>query len=54
MDVWSQKDGTRSFKEELKADPLIAKYLQNGELEEMFDLTKHLRQVDYIFERVGL
>lgn len=51
MDAWEKK---RNFKETLQADPVIASYMKNGELEELFDLKKSIRNVDYIFERMGL
>ena len=51
MDVWETK---KNFKETLRDDPAIASYMKNGELEELFDLKKSIRNVDYIFERVGL
>jgi adenylosuccinate lyase len=51
MEVWeSQKD----FKEALKKSPFVAQMLGDGELDELFDLKKSIRNVDYIFERVGL
>jgi hypothetical protein len=28
--------------------------LNQGEIDELFDLKKNLKQVDYIFEKVGL
>ncbi|MBI1806978.1 MAG: adenylosuccinate lyase, partial [Ignavibacteria bacterium] len=51
MDVWKSQ---KSFREALKADSTIAAYMKNGELDEVFDLKKSMRNVDYIFERVGL
>lgn len=51
MDVWQSK---KSFKELLTSDPSIKTYLNDGELNELFDLKKSIRNVDYIFERVGL
>ncbi len=51
MDVWQSK---RNFKEVLKSDPTIAQYMKNGDLDEVFDLKKSMRNVDHIFERVGL
>jgi adenylosuccinate lyase len=51
MEVWQSK---RNFKEVLKSDPEVSARLSAGELDSVFDLTKSLRHVEYIFERVGL
>jgi adenylosuccinate lyase len=51
MDVW--RSG-QDFKELLMASPEVRKYLSVPEVEELFDLRKSIRNVDYIFERVGL
>jgi len=51
MDVWqSQKE----FKDVLKANREISRTLTFAEIEELFDLTKSIRNVDYIFQRAGL
>ncbi|MDI6765566.1 MAG: adenylosuccinate lyase [Bacteroidota bacterium] len=51
MEVWRTKN---NFKEILKSDSNIMKYLSSSELDELFDLKKSIRNVNYIFERVGL
>jgi adenylosuccinate lyase len=51
MDVWQTK---KNFKELLKSNPEISSVLNNAELDEAFDPTKSLTNVDYIFKRVGL
>jgi adenylosuccinate lyase len=51
MDVWQSN---RSFKDVLKSSGEVAKILKSEELDAMFDLNKSIRNVDYIFERVGL
>lgn len=51
MDVWKSKE---NFKEVLKADKEISSVLTNADLDEAFDPTKSLSNVDYIFKRVGL
>jgi len=51
MDVWRSK---KNFKEVLKSDSQVMALLTNAELEEAFDPTKSLTNVDYIFKRVGL
>ena len=51
MDVW--RSG-QDFKELLMASPEVRKYLSVPEVEDLFDLRKSIRNVDYIFERVGL
>lgn len=51
MEVWqSGKD----FKQLLKERPEIKTAMNDGELDELFDLQKSIRNVDYIFTRVGL
>ncbi len=49
MDVWRSGG---DFKQRLKSDPDIKKYLSSGEIDACFDLKHHLRRVDYIFKRV--
>lgn len=49
LKVWEEKG---DFKEMLKADADIAKYLTAEQIEELFDLKHHLVHVDTIFARV--
>lgn len=51
MEVWQSR---KNFKDVLKADKTISSFMNNGDLDELFDLKKSIRNVDYIFERVGL
>ena len=51
MKVW-ECDGELSLLELLKQDPEVSSRLSAGQLEELFDLEHHLKQVDTIFERV--
>jgi adenylosuccinate lyase len=51
MQVWQTK---QDFKEVLKKDKEMKNVFKDGEIDELFDLKKNLKQVDYIFERVGL
>ncbi len=51
MDVWQSK---KSFRDVLELDGAISAYLRTDDLDEMFDLKKSIRHVDYVFERVGL
>jgi adenylosuccinate lyase len=51
MEVWQSK---KSFKDVLKSDNNITKYLNDKELDELFDLKKSIRNVEYIFKNVGL
>lgn len=44
----------KSLQEALAGDPDVKKYLSGMELEELFDVKKSVKQVEYIFERVGL
>jgi adenylosuccinate lyase len=49
--VW-ESDGELSLLELLKADPDVTSRLADKELEALFDLDYHLKNVDAIFERV--
>jgi adenylosuccinate lyase len=49
MEVWKQGG---DFKEHLKNDKDIKKYLSNREISDCFDLSHTLKKVDYIFKRV--
>jgi adenylosuccinate lyase len=51
MKVW-ESDGALSLLDLLKADPDVTAKLGAGDLEALFDLDYHLKQVDTIFERV--
>jgi adenylosuccinate lyase len=51
MKVW-ESDGALSLLDLLKADPEVSKRLSSQELEELFDLEYHLKNVDAIFDRV--
>jgi adenylosuccinate lyase len=51
MRVW-ESDGQLSLLELLKADPEVASRLSSGELEALFNLDYHLKEVDTIFKRV--
>ncbi len=49
MQSWEQK---KDFKEVLKKDKEIKKYLSSDELDELFDLSYYLKNVNYIFKKV--
>ena len=51
MQSWGEQ---RSFKDMVLADTTLADYLTHSEIESAFDLDHHTRQVDVIFNRVGL
>jgi adenylosuccinate lyase len=51
MKVW-ESDGQLSLLELLKRDPKVTERIPPAELEKLFDLQHHLREVDRIFERV--
>lgn len=51
MDVWQSG---KSFKDVLKSSGELTKVLQGSEFDSLFDVNKSIRNVDYIFERVGL
>jgi len=57
---WVQRNALRawdekiSFKELVKADPDLSRYLKPEEIEELFDYAYHTKHVDYIFARAGL
>jgi adenylosuccinate lyase len=49
MKSWKQRKG---FKELLRKDPLIKKYLTAGEIDELFNMSYYVKNVDYIYKRV--
>ncbi len=49
--AWAEN---REFKEIILNDPEIRKYLSAVEIEMIFDLKNNLRNIDYIFRRIGL
>jgi adenylosuccinate lyase len=51
MKVW-ESDGELSLLDLLKADPQVTSRLSDAELDELFDLDYHLKNVDTIFNRV--
>jgi adenylosuccinate lyase len=51
MEVW--KDG-KDFKSLLQSRPEVLNTLTQTELDELFDLARAMRNVDYLFTRVGL
>ncbi len=51
MDVWQSG---RNFKDVLKSSDELTTVLQGSEFDSLFDVNKSIRNVDYIFERVGL
>jgi adenylosuccinate lyase len=51
MQAWEEKT---MFRDLVEADETVQQKLTSKEIEEAFDLNYHTRNVDYIFERVGL
>ncbi|HVM62743.1 MAG TPA: adenylosuccinate lyase [Verrucomicrobiae bacterium] len=51
MKTWA---GAKSFKEFLLADPKVMKALTRREVEALFDLNVHFREVDNTFRKVGI
>lgn len=51
MEVWQSH---QDFKTLLKANPEIGGVLSGAEVDALFDIGKSIRNVEYIFERVGL
>ena len=51
MKVW-ERDGQLSLLDLLKNDPDVTSRLSDEQLEALFDLDYHLKNVDAIFERV--
>jgi adenylosuccinate lyase len=49
MQSWHKK---KHFREVLKADKQIKRYLSDKELERIFDLSYYLKNVNYIYRRV--
>lgn len=52
LDDPAKASGGRQFLERIQADPRITSVLSAAELEEIFSLEPHLKQVDFIFDRV--
>ena len=50
MKIWAGESD--SFLELLKKDPLVSEKLSNDKLEEIFDLSYHTKNIDYIFGKV--
>lgn len=51
MEVW-EKGG--DFKQKLSEDKQLQKYLASTELDDLFDISKHLKHVDYVFKKLGI
>ncbi len=57
---WVQRNAMKAWEEKvefiklIKQDEGISKYLNNQEIEALFDYDYHLKNVDYIFKRVGI
>ena len=51
MEAWERQT---SFKELIENDPQITEHLTKGEIADCFDYTYHLKNVDEIFNRLGL
>jgi adenylosuccinate lyase len=51
MRAWA---GEGAFRQRVTADPAVTELLAPAELEECFDFRPHLRNVDFIFTRVGI
>ncbi|WP_249871746.1 adenylosuccinate lyase [Oceanobacillus saliphilus] len=51
MQAWETET---HFKNLVEADEVITKYLTQDEIDDCFDYTYHLKNVDVIFERIGL
>jgi adenylosuccinate lyase len=54
MNVWSREAGKKSFKDVLKSDTKITAYLDEKEIDDLFALSKSIRNVDHIFDKVGI
>jgi adenylosuccinate lyase len=51
MKTWAN---AKTFKEFLLEDAAVQKFLTRREVEDLFDLEIHMRQVDNIFRKVGI
>jgi adenylosuccinate lyase len=51
MATWK---GTKSFKENLLADARLLKHLKPREIENLFDVSRHFREVNNTFRKVGI
>ena len=57
MAVWAELNAqhqTVSFRERLLGDKIIRQFLNEGDIQQCFDLNKNLRHVDTIYQRLGL
>jgi adenylosuccinate lyase len=52
MKAWNQTDG--SFKKNLLADEHVTAVLSAAEIESCFDPNHYLRNLNQVFERVGI
>lgn len=51
MEAWEEK---KMFRDLVESDETVQEYLTPEEIEEAFDLDHHTRNIERIFERVGL
>ena len=51
MKVWKDKV---DFKELLKSDNEVMNYLTKNEIDDLFDLSKIMKNINKVFERLGL
>ena len=54
MKVWETPEHKRKdvYKNLLKKDENVIKYLNKNEIDELFNMTQHLSNVDHIFDKV--
>jgi len=52
LNAWGKPNG--NFKENLLNDAEVKKYLSNAEIENIFDTKDYLKNIDFIYKRVGL
>ncbi len=51
MEAWNSG---KEFRDTLASNPEIMKHLPDGDMDRLFDLTRSLQHVDYVFQRAGL
>ena len=52
MAAWNRKDG--DFRKNLLADERVRAHLSEEEITSSFDPSAYLKNIDFVFERVGI
>jgi adenylosuccinate lyase len=52
MKAWNKKEG--SFKQNLMTDENVTKVVSKEEIEQCFDAKSYLKNIDTVFQRLGI